>query len=201
MLYQRATLFRTMANSALEVTMKTKSAVILGLGLLAIAGSASSAVVTFGNTSTGTSYTEAGMTITATSPEPVRVASGRWSLDCCDSGPETFEFTTGGIFDLLSIFRGHVDGTDPVVFRGYYNNAEIVSTSFNSGQGTVFNFLGFTGLDRVTMSVSGSFTDPWFDDLTFEASRAVPEPASLAILGLGLAAVGFGRRKREQKNG
>ena len=51
-------------------------------------------------------------------------------------------------------------------WTGFLNNTAVVTISYNSGQGSVFNFTNFGCLDRVTVSVSGRFTDPRFDDLT-----------------------------------
>lgn len=173
-----------------------KKLLCAGAVLALSASAATAAVLTFDASFEGPVYTEAGMTITATSAEPVRT-DGSWYLDCCDGAPETFNLTTGGLFDLVSVYIGHVDFDDPVVWTGYRDGVEVVSTSFNTGGGTVFNFVGFTGLDLVTMSVAGIWTDPWFDDLTYNAVAAVPEPAPFALLGMGLLGIGLhSRRKR-----
>lgn len=166
---------------------------LTGAVVAALAHPASAAVLTFDEITEGPSYTEAGLTITATSEEPVRT-DGSWYMDCCDSGPETFDLTTGGLFDLISVFVDHVDSEDPVVWTGYRNGVEVISTAINSGQGSVFSFTGFTGLDLVTVSVEGSFTDPAFDDLTYNAT-AVPEPAPIALLGAGLLGLALHRRR------
>ncbi len=181
---------KRLLNTLNEAKMMKLTFGIIALFLSSVA-TAAPITLTFDSTTTGTSYTEAGMTITSTASEPVRT-DGNWFLDCCDSAPETFSITTGGTFDLLSVFIGHVDYSDPVVWTGYSAGALVATNSFNTGQGSTYSFTGLTGVDLVTVSVSGNWTDPRFDNLTYEE---VPEPAIIAIFGLGLLGLGFARRK------
>jgi len=64
------------------------------------------------------------------------------------------------------------------------------TTYNNSGSG----FYGFTGItfDEIRINVSSSLA--LIDNI--QTGSAVPEPAILALLGIGLAGIGFGRRQR-----
>ena len=66
--------------------MKNFSLVLAMVLALFVAKSANATLMTleFEGNSTGVSYVEAGMTISATSAEPIRT-NGKWFLDCCDA--------------------------------------------------------------------------------------------------------------------
>ncbi|MFT3736974.1 MAG: PEP-CTERM sorting domain-containing protein [Rhodocyclaceae bacterium] len=74
-----------------------------------------------------------------------------------------------------------------------YDSSNTLIESFNVTPG---GFVGFTGLtDLKWVSVNSSVENDAFaiDDVKVEA---VPEPLSLGLVGLGLAALGMSRRKR-----
>lgn len=170
---------------------------LLTLSMLQIAH-ADPITLLFDSEFTGASYTESGMTIDATSEQLV-VTDGTWNLPCCPGagpdGVDSFALSTGGIFDLLSIDIIHVDFSDPVVWEGFLNGILVATNTFNTGQGSTFGFMGFSGLDLVTMSVSGTYTDPGFDNLTYEGV-SIPEPGTLGLLGIGLLAIGWAKARK-----
>jgi len=151
-----------------------------------------------GNLAPVPSYTENGMTITTGvgSTSQFQISGGRWNVPCCP-GPQydMYELTTGGVFDLLSLYIWHSDPGDPIVFEGFFDGSSIVSAVVNAGNFGLFNFAGFSSLDMVRVSVTGRFTDPTFDNLVYES---VPEPGTLGLLGLGLCALGMAKRKTIQ---
>lgn len=180
----------------MSAVTKLLPALGLAAGLFA-AGQAQAITLTFDTPGSFNPYIENGMTITPIlGSSAVTVSGGAWSLGCCNQGNYDFEFTTGGTFDLQSIVFLHSDAGDPITFRGFVGAAEVVSQVVNGNNVGLVNFAGFTGLDRVTFNAAGTFRDPSMDNLVYETSSAVPEPATLALLGAGLLGLGVLRRQR-----
>ena len=78
------------------------------------------------------------------------------------------------------------------VLSAYLNNS-LVET-FNV-DGSTWGYYGFTGIvfDEIRMDANAAML---IDNLQFSTSTSVPEPASIALLSLGLAGIGFSRKKK-----
>lgn len=152
--------------------------------------------LTFDADATAPSYTENGMTIAATGDNTdVAVFSGIWGLfGSAGATAPSYQLTTGGFFDLISVDILHSDLGDPIVFNGFRNSALTVTQTVDAADFGFLSLAGFTNLDAVSIGVTGGFVDPDFDNLTYQV---VPIPAAVWLFGgalIGLIRVAVKRK-------
>lgn len=100
-----------------------------------------------------------------------------------------------GTFNFKGAYWTSVWQDQNLTFKGFTNSSLLYSSNsyaINS-QTPLWIELNWVGIDRLVIANTGS---QWaMDNFTFD-TQPVPEPATLALMGLGLAGVGFARRRR-----
>jgi len=115
----------------------------------------------------------------------------------------------GAVGDIYFNFLGLTDYVSFTIGDGGGDTDIFDIRAYDAGDNLVYNthyenpsrfLVGFGGFDiaRVEVDFTGTFGYS-LDDLTFNDVRQVPEPSSLALLGLGLVGIGFTARKKNRK--
>lgn len=201
-----------MIRNLKKTLTKSVLTTIVGLGLV---GAASASTMTFEGvappgdfTIPVTPYTEGGFTLTDSSAVFNGIFDSAFGVNsnssdvfgwCAGCGPVTITLTKdgGGAFDFASFDTAILDtafGANEIDVIGYLSGGGTSTVTVTQTNTWTTHFIGFIDVTSVDFAFGANHSD-LFDHAMDNLTMNVPEPASIALLGLGLVGVGLARRR------